>query len=158
MTKQERLQKAWHHFDNRQGHLPSSARQACEWAVEAGLLSLPEIDPYDVLAEEMAQALRSEYRTDSEGRRYRVNHAVRVSKSGVQYTFWAAMGYAPHEHMERAFAQRRDQIVGDCYQLKTDVDVYNGMRDKKKPEIQLVLGFAEDVAEREEQRRFGKAA
>ena len=158
MTKQERLQKAWHHFDNRQGHLPSSARQACEWAVVAGLLSLPEIDPYDVLAEEMAQALRSEYRTDSEGRRYRVNHAVRVSKSGVQYTFWAAMGFAPHEHMEKAFAQRRDQIVGDCFQLKTDVDVYNSLRDNKNPEIQLVLGFAEDVAEREEQRRFGNAA
>lgn len=158
MTKQERLQKAWHHFDNRQGHLPSSARQACEWAVAAGLLSLPQIDPYDVLAEEMAHALRSEYRTDSEGRRYRINHAVRVSKSGVQYTFWAAMGYAPHEHMEKAFAQRREQIVGDCFQLKTDVDVYNSLRDQKRPAIQLELAFAEDVAEREEQRRFGRAA
>ena len=60
--------------------------------------------------------------------------------------------------MEKAFSQRREQIIGDCFQLKTDVDVYNSMRDKKKPEIQLVLGFAEDVAEREEERCFRKAA
>lgn len=158
MTKQERLQNVWHSFDNGQDHVPSSTRQACEWAVAAGLIDLPDIDPYDVLAEEMAQALRSEYRTDSQGRRYRINHAVRATKSGVQYTFWGVVGFATHEHMERAFAQRRDQIVGDCFQLKTDVDVYNTLRDNKDPEVQLVLDFAEDVAERDEQRRFGKAA
>jgi hypothetical protein len=91
VTKQEKLQRAWHNFDDNQDHLPSSAWQACEWAVAAGLLQLPEIDPYDALAEDMAQALRAEYGTDDEGRRYRINHAVRVSKSGVQYTFWAFM-------------------------------------------------------------------
>ncbi len=36
------------------------------------------------------------------GRKYRVNHAVRVTKSGVQTTFWAIMGFAPREHMQRA--------------------------------------------------------
>lgn len=158
MTKQERLQRAWHHFDNNKNHLPSSARQACEWAVAAGLLQLPQIDPYDALAEDMAQALRGEYATDNEGRRYRVNHAVRVSKAGVQYTFWAAMGFAPHSHMEKAFAQRREQIVGDCFQLKTDIDVYNRMTSEAMPKIQTVLDFTEDVAEREEQRRFRPAA
>jgi hypothetical protein len=47
MTKQERLQRAWHHFDDKLEHLPSSTRQACEWAVAGGLLEIPEIDPYD---------------------------------------------------------------------------------------------------------------
>jgi hypothetical protein len=97
----------------------------------------------------MAQALRAEYRTDAKGRRYRVNHAVRVTESGVQYTFWAEMGFAPHDHMERAFAQRREGIVGDCVQLKTDIDAYNDMNTGKQPRIQLVLDFADDVAERE---------
>lgn len=60
MTKHEHLQKAWHHFDEKGGHLPSGTRQACEWAVTEGLLELPEIDPYDVLAEQMAAALRAE--------------------------------------------------------------------------------------------------
>lgn len=149
MTKFERLQKAWHHYDDGRSHLPSGAREACEWAVAEGLLKLPEVDPYDVLAGEMAQALRAEYATDEKGRRYRVNHAVRVTKAGVQYTFWAAMGFAPYDHMEKAFTQRRESIVGDCLQLKTDVDVYNDMTKGEHETIQLILDFSEDVAERE---------
>jgi len=149
-TKHEKLQQTWHRYDGNQEHQPTSARQAVEWAVAEGLLELPQIDPYDVLAGDMADALRAEIQTDEKGRRYRVNHAVRVSKGGVQYTFWGALGYAPHSHMERAFAQRRDQIVGDCLQLKTDVDVYNDMNRGKQPEIQLVLDFADDVAERQQ--------
>lgn len=116
----------------------------------AGILNLPNIDPYDVLAGEMASALREEYRTDTKGRRYRVNHAVRVTKDGVQFTFWAVMGFAPHDHMERAFTQRREQIVSDCVQLRTDVDVYNDTSGN--PPVQLILDFSEDVAERQIQR------
>jgi hypothetical protein len=108
-----------------------------------------QIDPYDILAGEMAAALRDEIQTDEKGRRYRVNHAVRVSKGGVQYTFWATMGFAPHEHMERAFAQRREQVIGDLMQLKTDVDVYNDLNEGQRPKIQLVLDFSDDVAERQ---------
>jgi hypothetical protein len=74
---------------------------------------------------------------------------MRVMKAGVQYTFWAAMGFAPHDHMERAFAQRRESIVGDCVQLKTDVDAYNDMAAGKHGKVQLELNFTDDVAERE---------
>lgn len=75
-TKNERFQSAWHSYEAEHDHLPTSARQAVEWAVAEGLLELPTIDPYDVLAGEMAQALREEYDTDDKGRRYRVNHAI----------------------------------------------------------------------------------
>ena len=149
-TKQEKLQQVWHRYDGNQEHQPTSARQAAEWAVAEGLLELPQIDPYDVLAGEMADALRAEMRTDDKGRRYRVNHAVRVTKGGVQYTFWGALGYAPHAHMEKAFAQRREQIIGDCVQLRTDVDVYNDMNQGKQPEIQMILDFTDDVSERQQ--------
>src|ERR1035437_4685431 len=149
LTKTEKLQSAWHSYEGRCNHLPTSARQAVEWAVAEGLLELPSIDPYDVLAGEMAQALRGEYATDDEGRRYRVNHAVRVTKGGVQYTFWAMMGCASHSHMERAFSQRREQIISDCVQLKTDVDVYNTLSRGRSSPIQLILDFTDDVAERE---------
>jgi hypothetical protein len=60
------------------------------------------------------------------------------------------MGFAPHEHMEKAFTQRREQIVGDNVQLKVDVDVYNDMNRGERPEIQLVLDYTDDVAERQE--------
>lgn len=68
----------------------------------------------------------------------------------MQYTFWAIMGFAQHEHMEKAFAQRREQIIGDCVQLKTDVDAYNDINKDRRAPIQLVLDFTEDVAERQE--------
>lgn len=55
-TKTERLQKAWHKFDNDKDHKPTGTRQAVEWAVAEGLIELPDVDPYDVLAEQMSQA------------------------------------------------------------------------------------------------------
>jgi hypothetical protein len=148
-TKSEKLQRIWHLYEAQQEHKPVGTREAVELAVAEGILELPEIDPVDVLAGQMATALRQEYNTDEYGRRYRVNHAVRVSKYGVQFTFWASMGYAPHEHMEKAFAQRREQIIDDCVQLKVDVDAYNDINKGKRPEIQLVLDFTDDVSERE---------
>jgi hypothetical protein len=156
-SKTEQLQRLWCEYHEEFGQLPVTARDVIKWAVEAKRIPLPEIDPYDALAEDLARVLREEYATDASGRRYRKNHAVRVTKGGVQHTFWAIMGFAPHEHMQRAFAQRREQIVGDCAQLKTDVDVYNDS-NKDKPAIQLVLDFTDDVSEREACRDDGREA
>ena len=52
--------------------------------------------------------------------------------------------------MEKAFAQRREQVVGDLMQLKTDVDVYNDMNKGRRPPIQIELDFRDDVAERKQ--------
>lgn len=149
-TFNERLQRIWHQYESNRDHRPSSTKQAVARAVAEGMLEIPELDPLDILADRMAQALRAEYKTDEKGRRYRVNHAVRVTRSGVQYTFWGVMGYANHEFMEKAFTQRREQIVGDNVQLRIDIDVYNDMNRGKRPEVQLVLDYTEDVAERQE--------
>jgi hypothetical protein len=108
---------------------------------------MPQVDPFAKLAEDMSTALREEYATDREGRRYRVNHAVRVTKGGVQYTFWAIMKDAPREHMQKAFIQRREQIVGDCVQLATDVEAYNAQRSDQEP-IPMLFDFRDDVEER----------
>ncbi len=147
-TKNERYQAAWHQYEATQEHLPSSLKQAAKWAVSQGLVDLPKIDPFEVLASQMANALREEIQTDHKGRRFRVNHAVRITKGGVQYTMWAILNYAPHDHMEKAFGQRREQIIGDCVQLATDVDVYNDMHKGERPMVQMVLDFTDDVAER----------
>lgn len=149
-SKSERMRNLWHRYDNEHGHKPSGTRQVVEWAVSEGLLELPEVDPYDVAAGQMAQALREEVAVDKKGRRYRINHAVRITKGGVQHTFWAVMGFASHDHMEKTFAQRREQIIGDCYHLKIDVDVYNDLHGEKKQRVQLIIDFTDDVAEREQ--------
>jgi len=158
MTYNEQLQRIWHEYEKEHGFLPSRARDAVIWGEQKGLIKIPEPDPYDQLAEDMARALREEYATDHMGRRYRKNHAVRITKSGVQQTFWAILGTAPREHMQKAFIQRREQIVGDCFQLATDVEVFND-QNKNEPPIQMMLDFRDDV----EERRFwgrggGKAA
>ncbi|MGV8838800.1 MAG: hypothetical protein ACWA6X_00700 [Bauldia sp.] len=147
-TRNEQLQNAWRRYEEAHDRLPASAREVVEWAVEEKILALPPLDPYDLLADQMSTALREEYGTDEVGRRYRINHAVRVTKAGVQTTFWAIMGFAPREHMQQAFGQRRNQIIGDCFQLKVDVDVYNAMNADQLP-LPLVLDFADDVRERE---------
>lgn len=111
-----------------------------------GLIELPEIDPYDKLAGDMSKALREEYRKDKYGRKYRVNHAVRVTKAGVQCTLWGGMDHSPRSFMVKSYGQRRNQIVGDCLQLKTDVDVFNDKHPQEDP-IQIVLNFTDDVEE-----------
>ena len=146
-TYNMQLQRAWHEYERENGAAPATTRDAVQWAVSKGLIGLPETDPFAKLAEDMAKALREEYATDAKGRRYRVNHAVRVTKAGVQYTFWAILGDAPRSHMQKAFIQRREQIVGDCVQLATDVEVYNEMNSDELP-IPMLFDFRDDVVER----------
>ena len=75
-------------------------------------------------------------------------HAVRSKKGEKTMSLWADMDdeRAPRDHFVRSFAQRRQQIVGDCCQLKTDVDVYNAKDPAQKP-IQVPLDFTYDVEE-----------
>ena len=48
--------------------------------------------------------------------------------------------------MQMAFQQRRHQIVGDCRQLKMDVDSYNDTRLPEQP-IQMIFDFNHDLEE-----------
>lgn len=146
----EQLQNIWHKYEAEHGSVPATAREAVAWGISKGMIEIPEVDPLDKLASDMSTALREEYATDKNGRRYRVNHAVRVTKGGVQYTFWAIMKDAPREHMQKAFIQRREQIVGDCVQLSTDVEAYNAIHEEQRP-IQMLFDFRDDI----EERRFG---
>lgn len=143
----EQLQRIWHEYEAENGSIPATAREAVSWGVERRMIQVPEVDPLAKLSEDMSTALREEYATDKNGRRYRVNHAVRVSKGGIQYTFWAIMKDAPREYMQKAFIQRRGQIVGDCVQLSTDVEAFNGFNEDQPP-ILMLFDFREDIEER----------
>jgi hypothetical protein len=148
--KNERMQRIFRYYRDQHGRSAADTRVVVEWAVKRGLLQMPRpVDPYDVLAHDMSSALREEMRVDpSTGLSYRVNHAV-VGRdaSGVQHTIWDDIDEAPRSHMQKAFTQRREQIVGDCFQLKVDVEHYNTHhRDERS--IQMPLDFTADVAER----------
>ena len=61
---------------------------------------------------------------------------------------WADIRTASSEHMQIALQQRRQQIVGDCRQLKADADSYNENQNTGLP-IQLSFDFTRDIMEME---------
>ena len=127
------------------------------WALDNGLYRPNLQDEIKITAEAFSRHFREEIRTDHTGKRYRAKHAVKQNQNGKQQTLWADLDdpNVPIEHFKKAFSQRRQQIVGDCFQLKTDVDVCN---EKKGSNIQLPLNFEEDVAEAEYLRDYQEIA
>ena len=142
MNYKQQMQAYFHQYEKEHPGATPQTTDVAAWMIREGKWEPRTSDLISRCAEDLAEALRQEYRTDRRGRRYRANHAVR-SRQG---TLWADIDVAPRPHMEKAFAQRRKQIVGDCVQLKTDVDVYNDKRSENEP-IPLVLDFTDDVAE-----------
>src|SRR5688572_20796221 len=109
----------------RSEHWPATTHEIAEWAIRNRLW---EPHPSAILnrcAEEVARALREEYITDPQGRRVRAKHVADIRRGGRQFKLWDDIRDASHEHMRTAFQQRRLGIVGDCRQLKVDVDSYN---------------------------------
>ena len=133
------------------GPWPASSQEMADWALRTGRWQLPPSAASKVCAEDLSRAMREEYMTDAKGRRVRVKHPATLRRSGEQTTLWDDIRTASRAHMEVAFAQRRNAIVGDCKQLKADVDCYND-RNPASPPIQLVLDFTRDVQEWERHR------
>ena len=146
-TYNEQLQAIFAQYREGVSDDPTDLNVVVEWAIQEGLWKPRPRDLYARLREQMARALREEYRTDAQGRRYRAKHAVlEKGEDGKQMSLWADIDTAPRPHMVKAFAQRRKQIVGDCYQLCQDVDHYNDVSQDES--IQLSLDFTYDVTER----------
>lgn len=144
MSYNEQLQRIVTQYRKANQPWPARTHEMAAWAIDQKLW-LPQ--PGDLIAqcaEQLAQAMREEYVTDPQGRRVRAKHAAR----DAQGTLWADIWDATREHMTIAFAQRRQQIVGDCRQLKSDVDSFNENRSKIDP-IQMSFDFTLDLLELE---------
>ncbi len=124
--------------------------ELARFAINNGHWQKPRGKLLQLCKREFARAFREQCHTDPQGRTVRTFHAVRTkNEPGRQMVFWADMRTAPHDHMAAAFQQRRNQIVGNCRQLKTDVDSYNDNNTEEKP-IQMVFDFTVDLAEMEQ--------
>jgi hypothetical protein len=145
-TYHQRMQEIFRQYQAEVSSEPADLRDVAAWAVREGLWEPRPADVHARFAEDMATALREEYRTDKDGRRYRAKHAVRASRDGKQLSFWADIDTAPRTHMEKAFGQRRRQIVSDSHQLRLDVDHFNEVH-ADEPQLELVLDFTDDVKE-----------
>lgn len=127
---------------------PASARTIAAWAIRNGLWQPQPSDLVGQCADQLAVAMREEYILDPQGRKVRAKHAVREHGGPKNLTLWGDIRSAPRKHMLVAFQQRRQQIVGDCRQLKADVDSYNQNWAKSAP-IQMVFDFRNDLEELE---------
>ncbi len=125
---------------------PATTREIAAWAITRKRWEPQRSALIDQCAEQLARAMREEYITDSQGRTVRAKHAARIERDAQQLVLWADIRTASREHMEIAFQQRRQQIVGDCRQLKTDVDSYNDNGNSGRP-IQMIFDFTDDLAE-----------
>jgi hypothetical protein len=127
---------------------PVSAREIAAWAIDNRKWAPGRAQMITQCADLIAQALREDYFTDRKGRRARAKHAVTVKRGAKQLHLWIDMRNTTRELMELSFQQRRQMILGDCKQLKTDVDCYNDNYNTGGP-LQAVLNFEPDIAELE---------
>lgn len=127
---------------------PASTHDIATWAVHKGLWQPQRADVIDQCANQLSRAMREEYIADPQGRTVRAKHVARTERNGEQVRLWADIRTAERKHMEIAFQQRRQQIVGDCRQLKTDLDSYNENRNPGIP-IQMIFDFTLDLEELE---------
>jgi hypothetical protein len=144
MSYTEQLQRVINEYIAAQRPWPATTREIAAWAIQRGLWKPQPAAMVRQCADELANAMREEYLVDPQGRTVRAKHVVREH----QIALWADIRTASPEHMQMAFQQRRQQIVGDCRQLKVDVDSYNENYNHGEP-IQMVFDFTNDIEELE---------
>ena len=144
----EQMQGIVYEYIETGGSWPATAKDMAVWAINNKKWAASPSALINRCAEELARAMREELITDPQGRLVRAKHVARILKDGEQSMLWADIRTAPREHMTIAFQQRRQQIVGDCRQLKSDVDSFNDNRSPGTP-IQMSFDFTLDLMELE---------
>jgi hypothetical protein len=157
-TKTEMLQDIVKEYRKNRQKWPATAKDIASWAIRNKKWEAPIRSQVDDCARELAEAMREELFTDPQGRRVRRLHAMREVEllpdgKQRQLTFWLDIEVDEYNKLRVAFSQRRGQILGDCRQLKTDVDSYND-NNKEGKSVQMVWDFADDLAELEQPSEY----
>ena len=144
VTKQ--LQKLVDDYKKAGQPWPASATDMAKWAINNHRWFPQPAALISQCADQLSRAMREEHIVDPQGRLVRAKHMARVHKNGELVSLWDDIRSENRQHMAIAFQQRRQQIVGDCRQLKTDMDSYNDNASKDRP-IQMVFDFTRDLEE-----------
>jgi hypothetical protein len=133
---------------------PTTARHIAAWAIQEALWKPHAKNLIGQCAAEIATAMRQEYFTDPQGRRVRKKHVLRDMKElpdgkYEQLFLWIDIAEATHEQAEMVFQYERKLVVGDCKQLKSDVDSYNDNNPHGKY-VEVNFDFRDDLAEAEQ--------
>jgi len=146
MTYTKQMQEIVSKYVKAKEPWPATSRAIAAWAIRKGLWEPHPSTVINQCADQISKAMREDYIVDPQGRTVRAKHAARILSQGKQKTFWADIRTASPQHMKIAFQQRRQQIVGDCSQLKADLDSYNQNKNESVP-IRLIFDFTQDIEE-----------
>lgn len=125
---------------------PAASTDVAAWAVHERRWQPQRSTLINQCATQLSRAMRDEHITDPQGRTIRVKHVVRKERDGKQAALWDDIRTAPRKHIQLSFQQRRSQIVGNCTQLKNDMDSYNENWNSDEP-IQMSFNFTLDLEE-----------
>lgn len=148
MTYQKQIQRIVTEYRESGERWPATKREIGAWAIKTGRWQMPPAAILDRCANDIGEVMAEIYFTDSKGRRVRLLHPATVKRQGTFFTEWDDIRTAPRKHMQMAFQQKRKAIVGECRQLKTDMDSYNDAHSDGEP-IQISFDFTMDLAELE---------
>lgn len=143
MTRKERNINNIRQFEIAHGRRPFDLHEVYAWAIKNGLWSPPVDLAERRFVEEVSADLREEYITDENGDHVRYYHAVTRGRQG---SLWANLRTGTKDHLFEGFVQRRKGSLGDCRQLKLDIDYCNRHRFSDSP-IQMSFNFDADLAE-----------
>ncbi len=146
MKYEEQMQKIANEYMASGEEWPATKLQIARWAIAKDLWRpQPEL-LLAKCAEDLGQAMTGEHYLDPEGRSVRAKHAARVQLNGKTKWLWDDHRRMDRKHAAVAFSLRRSQVVGECKQLKNDVDSANDNRWPREP-IQMSFNFTGDLAD-----------
>lgn len=147
-TYMKQMQKIVAEYRGAKEPWPATAKAIADWAISTKRWELPAAAIRRRCADDIAAAMREEYLTDKKGRRVRRLHPAPLLTAGTKEMLWDDIRTAPRNHMQMSFQHRRHGIVGDCRQMKLDLDSYNDAHLDEEP-IQMIFDFTMDLAELE---------
>lgn len=127
------------------GEWPATRDQLAEWAVANDRYQLTRGMAVAQCAEKISRAMSLEHVKDKKGRSVRKYYAARLRQNGQLVMKWDDLN-AERPFMEIAAANRRNQVLGQCLQIKNDIDSYNERCCSDNP-IQMDFNFNIDLEE-----------
>lgn len=151
-SRNENLQEIVRKYQQAGQPWPASTKDIAAWAIRNRFWAPEPRAVLNQCADQISSAMSAEYFTDPQGRRVRAKHAVVSQEGEKQSSLWDDIRTAEPRHMEISVQQRRGHIIGECKQLKSDVDSFNENRNPERP-INMIFDFTLDLEEAELVRR-----
>lgn len=145
MTKNQEIQRLFKLFKQESENKEPDALQFAKWMRDRGWKVPVPPDPMDLLAKQLKDAICEEVRRDNKtGQPYKA--ILTFSTESGQGTFWKLVDVdeAPRKTVYKCLFQRREQTVGDIYQMQLIEDHWNNIHPDEEP-IRMQTDYGPDM-------------